>query len=190
MNTKIYSVFPACGKTYLFENQDKYGLKILDSDSSEFSWMERYPTDKEVELFRIEQDKTPTLMGTDYFVNKYKEKKLKVRNPNFPNNYMAYIKDTLETGLYDYIFVSSHESVRKALNEAGVDFTIVYPSQDCLAEWVGRCYLRKLNGKNGFPIKMLVDNWNDWISGCFEEGIEHEEIVLNRGEYLSNYVLK
>ena len=37
MNTKIYSVFPACGKTYLFENQDKYGLKILDSDSSEFS---------------------------------------------------------------------------------------------------------------------------------------------------------
>ena len=38
MNTKIFSVFPACGKTYLYEHQDEYGLKILDSDSSQFSW--------------------------------------------------------------------------------------------------------------------------------------------------------
>lgn len=38
METKIYSVFPACGKTYMFNNQEKFGLKILDSDSSEFKW--------------------------------------------------------------------------------------------------------------------------------------------------------
>lgn len=161
MDTKIYSVFPACGKTYMYENQDEYDMKILDSDSSEFSWIE---------------------------VDDGNNGLRKERNPDFPNNYIAHIKEQI--GKYDYIFVSSHESVRKALNEAGIDFTIVYPKQDCLTEWIGRCYLRELNGKNGFPIKVLVDNWNDWISGCFEEGIEHEEIVLNRGEYLSDYVLK
>ena len=36
-DTKIISAFPACGKTYLFENfKDKI---ILDSDSSKFSWI-------------------------------------------------------------------------------------------------------------------------------------------------------
>ena len=39
MKTKIYSVFPACGKTYLYEHQEDYGLKILDSDSSQFNWI-------------------------------------------------------------------------------------------------------------------------------------------------------
>ena len=30
MNTKIYSIFPACGKTWLYEHQEDYDLKILD----------------------------------------------------------------------------------------------------------------------------------------------------------------
>ena len=38
MNTKIISAFPACGKTYAFERLSKEGYKILDSDSSKFSW--------------------------------------------------------------------------------------------------------------------------------------------------------
>jgi len=40
MNTKVISCFPGTGKTYFFENQDKYGIKILDSDSSSYSWLE------------------------------------------------------------------------------------------------------------------------------------------------------
>lgn len=39
MNTRIYSVFPACGKTWLYEHQEDYGLRVLDSDSSQFSWV-------------------------------------------------------------------------------------------------------------------------------------------------------
>ena len=37
--TKIISAFPACGKTYAFEKLNENGYKILDSDSSKFSWM-------------------------------------------------------------------------------------------------------------------------------------------------------
>lgn len=39
MKTKIYCVFPACGKTFFSEHQEDYGLKILDLDSSEFNWI-------------------------------------------------------------------------------------------------------------------------------------------------------
>lgn len=46
MNTMIISAFPACGKTYLFRNQEKLNYKILDSDSSKFvktkGWEIRY----------------------------------------------------------------------------------------------------------------------------------------------------
>ena len=46
METKIISVFPGCGKTYLYRNQEKFNYKILDSDSSKFEkydgWEKEY----------------------------------------------------------------------------------------------------------------------------------------------------
>lgn len=46
MKAKIISGFPGVGKSVIFNTQANYGLKILDSDSSEFSWSspgERHP---------------------------------------------------------------------------------------------------------------------------------------------------
>lgn len=153
MKTKIYSVFPACGKTYCHEHQEDYGLKILDSDSSEFSWI--------------------------------RDNGVKERNPDFPNNYIKHIKENI--GKYDYIFVSSHESVREALDKERIDFTIVYPSQHCKAEWVGRCYIRDKNGESGCGAEAMYNNWEQWILECFATGINHKEIVLYPTEYLSEY---
>lgn len=46
MKTMIVSAFPGCGKTYLYRNQEKYGYKILDSESTKFSkydgWEKEY----------------------------------------------------------------------------------------------------------------------------------------------------
>lgn len=158
MNTKIYSVFPACGKTWLYEHQEDYGLKILDSDSSEFSW----------------------IWCRDTF-----GRKTKLRNPDFPANYIKYIKENI--GWYDYIFVSSHASVREALDAEGIDFTIVYPENRCKTEWVGRCFIRDKNGESGCSAEVMHNNWEQWITECFETGINHEEIVLKSREYLSDY---
>ena len=152
MNTKIYSVFPACGKTYLYEHQEDYCLKILDSDSSQFSWV---------------------------YIDGVKE-----RNPDFPNNYIKHIKENI--GEYDCIFVSSHSSVRDALDKEGIDFTIVYPSQNCKAEWVGRCFIRDKNGESGCGAEVIYNNWEQWTTECFETGINHKEIVLYSNEYLSD----
>lgn len=63
MQTKIISGFPAVGKTVLFSNSE---LKVLDSDSSNFSWVK-------------DEDGNNT----------------KERHPDFPNNYMQHIKENI-----------------------------------------------------------------------------------------------
>lgn len=66
-NTKIISGFPGVGKSYLFNTKNNNEMfKILDSDSSEFSWIK------------------------DENGNNTKE-----RNPEFPNNYIKHIKDNI-----------------------------------------------------------------------------------------------
>ena len=161
MDTKIYSVFPACGKTWLYEHQEDYDLKILDSDSSQFSWV--YLDD-----------------GNNGW---WKE-----RNPDFPDNYIEHIKENI--GKYDCIFVSSHASVREALDKEGIDFIIVYPELSCKTEWVGRCFIREQKGESGCGAKAMYDNWDDWVSECFNAGIDHDEIVLSPREHLSDHIFR
>lgn len=167
MKTRIYSVFPACGKTWLYEHQEDYDLKILDSDSSQFSWVE-YP-----------------LINKDY---KQGNETIKLRNPDFPRNYIEHIKENI--GKYDCIFVSSHASVREALDKEGIDFTIVYPESSCKVEWVGRCFIREKNGESGCGAEVMYNNWEQWITECVETGITHEEIVLCPREHLSDHIFR
>lgn len=63
--TYVISAFPACGKSYCFKNHQNI-FTILDSDSSEFSWIK------------------------DSEGNNTKE-----RNPEFPNNYIKHISDNI-----------------------------------------------------------------------------------------------
>ena len=169
MKTKIYSVFPACGKTYLCEHQEEYGLKILDSDSSYFAWVWKCPEDDERGMHSPNARKTTE------------------RNPDFPQNYIDHIKCKIESGKYDCIFVSSHATVREALDKEGIEFTIVYPEQSCKAEWVGRCYIREMNGEDGCSTAAMYDNFDDWFLECCKTGIAHKEIVLQPTTYLSEY---
>ena len=72
MRTAIISAFPGCGKSYFYNKYNgeiragRTPWKILDSDSSEFSWI-----------------KDENGCNT------------KERNPNFPNNYIQHIKDNI-----------------------------------------------------------------------------------------------
>ena len=148
-NTKIISAFPACGKTYVFDNfKDKV---ILDSDSSKFSWV---------------------------IVNNQK-----VRNPDFPENYINHIKENI--GKVDYILVSTHDNVRKALEEAGIDFYLVYPDRSLKEEWIGRCFLR---GSGEKFCQLIADNWDNWMDGLEEDSKKHNYMKLKSGEHLSDVI--
>lgn len=148
-DTKIISAFPACGKTYVFENfKDKV---ILDSDSSKFSWV---------------------IVGNQ-----------KVRHPDFPKNYINHIKENI--GKADYILVSTHENVRRALEEAGIDFYLVYPDRSLKEEWIGRCFLR---GNRENFCWLIADNWDNWIDQLEEDSKKHKSIKLKSCEHLSNVI--
>ena len=114
----------------------------------------------------------------------HKDEEIKVRHPDFPNNYIDHIKENI--GKYDCIFVSSHASVREGLDKEGIDFTIVYPEARCKAEWVGRCFIRDKNGESGCGAEAMYNNWEQWILECVETGINHDEIVLGSRKYLSD----
>ena len=148
-NTKVISAFPACGKTYIYENfKDKV---FLDSDSSKFSWV---------------------------FVGDQK-----VRNPEFPQNYINHIKENI--GKADYILVSSHEEVRRALEYANIDFYLVYPERQLKEEWIGRCFLR---GSGEKFCQLIADNWNTWIDQLEEYSTRHTYMKLRSGEHLSDVI--
>lgn len=160
-NTKVIAAFPACGKTYYFNNREENNT-VLDSDSSKFSWVE-YP-----------------LMHKDY---KQGNETIKFRNPDFPNNYIEHIKENI--GKVDYIFVSTHDEVRKALEDAGIKFAIVFPEQSLKEEWIGRCFLR---GSGEKFCQLIADQWDDWILQMEEEVVvnNRDHYRLGHGEYLSD----
>lgn len=108
----------------------------------------------------------------------------KVRNPEFPNNYIEHVKENLNKA--DYIFVSSHLSVRQALTDEGISFITVYPKNGMLNEWVGRMYRR---GNTPEFIQYQIEHWDEFVES---NSIMHEPhgsrvIGLGNNKYLDNY---
>lgn len=93
--------------------------------------------------------------GFSWVVNKEGEK---VRNPNFPQNYVNHIKENI--GKYQYIFVSSHKEVRDALLDNSLYFTLVYPDINRKDEFIER-YRNRGNDENF--IKLVESKWEEWI---------------------------
>lgn len=181
-DTLVIAAFPATGKSYMFENYNN-DYTILDSDSSKFSWTERKRTDEELEEMRIRYESERHLLSWNGYYNKIKNDLIKTRNPEFPNNYIQHIKENI--GKVDFIFVSTHKQVLKAMEEAGIEFFIVYPERHLMHEYIGRCYCRP---NNGFPIDVLIQNWNNWMDDMEEFSKHHVYFTLNYGEHISDYI--
>lgn len=137
MKTTVISAFPACGKSYFFNNyKEKLTFNgVLDSDSSNFSWVK------------------------DSEGNNTKE-----RNPEFPQNYIKHIKENI--GKVEVIFVSSHDIVRKALEEAKIEYTLIYPDKLQKEEWERR--FKERGNDEGF-INFISNNWEKFLDEIEEE---------------------
>ena len=88
-------------------------------------------------------------------------------------------------GKSDYILVSTHENVRRALEEAGIDFYLVYPERQLKEEWIGRCFLR---GSGEKFCQLIADNWDTWIDQLDEDSKKYKSLQLRSGEHLSNVI--
>jgi len=140
---KVVSAFPGCGKTHLVNHPN--GRIILDSDSSNFSWL------------------VPN----------------KTRHPDWPDNYIAHIKVSKHA---DLILVSTHKEVRDALRQAGLHYTLVYPSLKMKDEFIGRY---KSRGNTSAFVDLLTKNYESWISELMSSvGCDH--VILQPSQYLSD----
>lgn len=82
----------------------------------------------------------------------------KIRNPEFPNNYIQHIKDNI--GKYEFIFVSTHQEVITALLDACIFFYAVYPDDRRKEEFLER--YRARGSSEGF-ITLVDTNWDKWL---------------------------
>lgn len=147
-DTKIISAFPAVGKSWLFNELSKKGISVLDSDSSNFSWLSKG-----------------------------------VRNPDFPKNYITHIKDNI--GKVDYIFVSSHKEVRLEMNYNSLSYTLVFPHESLIKEYIDRFVKR---GNDEKFISFIANNWFNFINDLKNEDCK-QKIQMLQGQYLSDIAL-
>jgi hypothetical protein len=102
---------------------------------------------------------------------------------DFPNNYIKHIKENI--GVADIIFISSHETVRKALQEEGIHYSIYYPSKYRKSEFLE---LYKQRGNDDNFIKMLDNNFDNFIDSIENE--KYNEVnkikLMNEGEFIGN----
>lgn len=124
---------------------------ILDAESSAFSWI----------------------------WNPENLEKGRERNPEFPTNYIRYIKENMEQ--YDVILVSSHQDVRDALKAEGIGYIIVCPYFSNRNEYLIR-YLQR--GSSIEFIEQLNRNWNTFIEDLVNDG--SPIIWLEDGKYLKD----
>ena len=111
------------------------------------------------------------------------------RNPEFPQNYIKHIKSNI--GKYEFIFVSSHAEVRKALLDNCIFFYWVCPLYNRKQEFIDR-YIEK--GNEDAFVKLLDDKWDDWIEEFYFYKPEiGYKAILSGFDYLSdelNFIIK
>ena len=101
---------------------------------------------------------------------------------NFPQNYINHIKENILK--QDVIFISSHETVRKALAEEGIPYMLYIPDLSRKQEFLE---LYKLRGNNETFIQLLDKNFETFLDSCQNDKSATAIITLkNNGEFIGN----
>lgn len=110
----------------------------------------------------------------------------KVKDPNFPQNYIQYIKSLMEDSVIDLIFVSTHNDVRNALAASGIPYTIVYPSLSLKDVYMQRY---KDRGSPESFINLMDEKFESFVHDCeSDEGAKEKIEFLNREQNLYSYI--
>lgn len=175
--TLVISAYTCCGKTYASEHMKDYD--ILDVNIYDFKTIKRLPNEEEIEEERKWWESSLHLMSVEGHLNQFKQQIISVDNPNFPNNFIQYIKENI--GKVDVIFVDGDIRIRQWLNEAKIKFVTIYPWSSCLQEWIGRMYLQDYPD---FIIRHKINGWHHKVYSV-KKPYGDQLIRLSHGEYIS-----
>ena len=109
----------------------------------------------------------------------------KIRNPDFPDNYIQEIKRLSDN--YSFIFVSSHISVRTALSDNKIPYILVYPLNipDCFYEWKRRCYQ---SHRKSLWDMLLEKSWDHLLHSCKRDIGALRHYQLQPTEYMDSVI--
>lgn len=139
MKTLLISAFPGCGKSTFKNNFERGDYDELNINK-------------------------PVLDSDSSNFSWITINGIKTRNPNFPKVYIDHIMANI--GKSSIIFISSHDTVRDALNQNNIEYYLVYPNKKLKDEWIER--LRKRGSGEAF-CSLIYNNWDNFIDGIENE---------------------
>lgn len=99
----------------------------------------------------------------------------------FPGNFIEFIKRMTARQDIEFVFIPTHESVRKLLLGNDIDFTVVYPDRSLKEEYLTRY---KERGSPTAFIDIMFRQWDSFIQTC--EDCTATKVMLSEGEYLQD----
>ena len=100
---------------------------------------------------------------------------------DFPANYIRHIEEKINDPSVDLILVSSHKTVRDALEKNNIPFVLVYPKRSLKDEYIKRF---KFRGNPESFINLLDEYWDEWINEMSDQR-NCERVVLDSNMYLT-----
>lgn len=102
------------------------------------------------------------------------------KNPEFPGNYVNMIKWHLLNNNWKYLFISSHEDVREALDKENIKYFLIYPAITRKDEFIKNYTDR---GNDSTFINLMKENWEGWIT---EMSNTPSSYALQPGEFIND----
>lgn len=162
MRAKIISAFPACGKTYIYNNQERLGLVVSDSDSSKYEkvsgWEVTYVNDI---MSKVED--------YDYI---------------FISQYPSVLKELNSRGVYFYcVTPNGSDNID--------DKTRQLIKQQWFGRFLLRDNSHIRSGFENW-LNVLLENYDKWATPSNFDGLTNckELILLNQDEYLVDVLHK
>ncbi|UKZ96790.1 uncharacterized protein TrAFT101_011566 [Trichoderma asperellum] len=104
------------------------------------------------------------------------------RASNFKELYMAKVRESIAPNTI--VLISTHEEIRSALVEEGLNYALVYPVRDLKGEWIRR--LRSRKSPEGL-IDIVHKDWSSMLDECENQG-GCSHYALEKGLYLSDMI--
>lgn len=105
----------------------------------------------------------------------------RTRNPEFPNNYIEHIKSLM--GKVAVICVSTHDVVRQALKDNGIEYILVYPARSSKLVYLENY---KKRGNDEAFIELMDKNWDKFIDQLEQEDGAKIKLRLIKNTYIKD----
>jgi hypothetical protein len=104
--------------------------------------------------------------NVDYFKDRLNVIDIGTNNTNIiSESYSKQVAEEVKEKLSSaqIIFVPSCRNIRRALDDAGIKYILIFPEPSELNEWVGRAYIR---GDSPDSINSMINSWSSDLRDC------------------------